>query len=196
MPPEQSDTVAALVEVWKKVVDTQQHFNTLQSELRKSGVTVVTGAIAVAGIAFKEKAIFLGFVVILCSLLVWGAFWAMDSLGYHRYLQGSVAAGTKLEKALRDKGVEVELGTSITAASHQVPCKWLLGSSTRRVRAFYLVIAFGQVLLGFMFLYAMRIQTSPEAPQKSEPPNVVVNPGPLSPPASTSRVPRPLSSNE
>jgi hypothetical protein len=42
------------IEIWKTIVDTQQHFNTLQVQLRNFSLTLLTAVFTVIGFAIKE----------------------------------------------------------------------------------------------------------------------------------------------
>lgn len=117
--------LAAQIEVWKKIVDVQQHFNDLELRIRNFALVVTGAFIGLGGYALKDG----GFVhlwgcrvsvsglVVACSILPLFAFYLMDRLWYHRLLDGAVQAATPVEGRLRDMGITVDLGPTISKAS-------------------------------------------------------------------------------
>lgn len=117
--------LAAQIEVWKKIVDVQQHFNDLELRIRNFALIVTGAFIGLGGYALKDG----GFVhlwgcrmsvsglVVACSILPLFAFYLMDRLWYHRLLDGAVQAATPVEGRLRDMGIIVDLGPTISRAS-------------------------------------------------------------------------------
>jgi hypothetical protein len=117
------DQLGAQVEVWKKIVDVQQHFNDLELRIRNFALIVTGAFLGLGGYAIKDgsSASFAGYsaasLIIAASLLPLGAFYLMDRLWYHRLLDGSVRAGIAAEQKLISLGVEVNLGSKISEAS-------------------------------------------------------------------------------
>lgn len=117
--------LAAQIEVWKKIVDVQQHFNDLELRIRNFALIVTGAFIGLGGYALKDG----GFVslwgcrvsvsglVVACAILPLLAFYLMDRLWYHRLLDGAVQAATPVEGRLRDMGITVDLGPTISKAS-------------------------------------------------------------------------------
>ena len=116
-----------LVEIWKIVIQVQQHFNTIEMTVRNIFATIVVALIAGVGYSVKEKlklTLFLGVDVSLSSVLCLAAFWItclfyfVDRYWYHRLLLGSVKEGLRLEEEISKHGdVSVHLGQQINAIS-------------------------------------------------------------------------------
>lgn len=159
MTPEVSDHV----EVWKKIVDVQQHFNDLELRIRNFALIVTGALIGLGGYALKEggSGSLLGIqfsvagLVVLCALLPLFAFYFMDRLWYHRLLMGSVKAADPAEKTLRALGLTVDLGGEISRAS---PFK-LWGRnvhSKHKINWFYGIMAVGIIVLGLILAFAVK----------------------------------------
>ena len=119
------DEVGAQVEIWKKIVDVQQHFNDLELRIRNFALIVTGAFLGLGGYAIKDG----GFesvsghhvssaaLIVGASLLPLIAFYLMDRLWYHRLLDGAVKAGTDAEAKLTSLGLTVDLGSRISKAS-------------------------------------------------------------------------------
>lgn len=119
------EKLEAQTEVWKKIVDVQQHFNDLELRIRNFALIVTGAFLGLGGYAIKDG----GFVnvagrdissaalIVGASLLPLVAFYLMDRLWYHRLLDGSVAAGISAESELKNLGVVVDLGVKISQSS-------------------------------------------------------------------------------
>lgn len=144
------DNISSQVEIWKKVVDVQQHFNDLELRIRNFALGVTGAFIGLGGYAVKEGGTALVFgchlsvasLVVGTSLLPLLAFYLMDRFWYHRLLDGSVNAAIPVEKALQDAGLTVDLGTKISEASPIKFLGWKMRSK-HKMDAFYLIIAIG-----------------------------------------------------
>lgn len=42
------------IEIWKKVIDVQQHFNSIEMQIRNFAVTILAGILAAAGLALRN----------------------------------------------------------------------------------------------------------------------------------------------
>jgi hypothetical protein len=97
--------LAALVEMWKTTIEVQQHFNDLEWKIRGLALTVLTGALGAAALALREGSTLLlggwrfslASMVLIAGLLVWLAFFFVDSVWYHRLLVGAVTEGMRIE---------------------------------------------------------------------------------------------------
>ncbi len=95
-----------LIEIWKKTIEVQQHFNDIGLKIRTAAVTVLSAFIAAIGFSIKENLIVtifdsqmaLSVVLSLGAMVVWWAFYFMDKNWYHRFLLGAVEYGEFLEK--------------------------------------------------------------------------------------------------
>src|ERR1700736_1648802 len=100
-----ADVKELSVEVWKTIVQVQQHFNDIEMRIRALAITVLTAGIGVAAVAIKDGkalAVFgwnlrLGAALIVITFLAWILFYLVDQIWYHRLLLSAVAQGEKLE---------------------------------------------------------------------------------------------------
>src|SRR4051812_47094932 len=89
------------VELWKKVVDVQMHFNDLQLRVRTLAFTVTAAFLALGGYALKDAGplgifnvhIPLAAVVIFSAVVPVFAFYFMERWWYHPLLAGAVFEG-------------------------------------------------------------------------------------------------------
>jgi hypothetical protein len=132
------------VDVWKKTIDVQQHFNDMQMRIRNFAVTLLVAIFGAAAVVLKDKANVGRFP--LAALLLWAgaggwfAFYLMDVFWYHKLLKGAVDHATSMESRLKSKIPGLDLSTTISAASpvYIFGCKRLPLRSTRRAHIFYL----------------------------------------------------------
>jgi len=152
---------AGQIEIWKKIVDVQQHFNDLELRIRNFALIVTGAFLGLGGYAIKDAGVvkLLGFEVSIAGLVVvsaifpLAAFYFMDRLWYHRLLDGSVYAGIEAETALKELGYKVDLGSKIKQHS---PFKlWLTKKtmihSAMKMNLFYAILA-GSLLVVSAFL--------------------------------------------
>ena len=127
MPGEldEGDRVALQVEVWKTVVDVQQHFNDIELKIRGLALTVITAVLGAVALALKDgtTVLFLGVrwklatIVIAFGVVIWRTFYQVDQVWYHRLLLGSVKQGIALEESLQAVVPGIELSKTIGAES-------------------------------------------------------------------------------
>jgi len=94
------------VEIWKKTVDVQQHFNDICLRIRNLAITVLTGFIAAIGLSLKDNifvelfgiSVSLAFLSAVGAFFVWLGFFFMDRFWYHQLLVGSVKYGLEIEE--------------------------------------------------------------------------------------------------
>lgn len=147
---ENEDDLALKIEVWKKVVDVQMHFNDLCLKVRSFAVSILGALLGAAAIAYR----FAGQVEVLClkiptasifigiSIVVWLAFFLMDRYWYHELLKGAVHHGQKIEDRLLARMPEIALAHSIRDQSHES----LKMNAAKKLNIFYLSIFAVQVL--------------------------------------------------
>ena len=127
-----SPLAAGQIEIWKKIVDVQQHFNDLELRIRnfRTWRSYRRISLAFGGYAIKDAGIInaFGLEVSIAGLVVFSAifplfaFYFMDRLWYHRLLDGAVTAGIEAESALKELGYKVDLGSKISEHSPFSPC--------------------------------------------------------------------------
>lgn len=159
------DEIGAHIEVWKKIVDVQQHFNDLELRIRNFALIVTGAFLGLGGYAIKDGG-FINFwgnqissaaFIIGASLLPLCAFYLMDRLWYHRLLDGAVRAGIDAEGELKKLSINVQLGTHIKDAS---PFKlWIFGKkvhSRHKMDGFYGLLAVAIILLAVTLAFAIK----------------------------------------
>jgi hypothetical protein len=167
----QSDEIELLklqVEIWKKVVQTQEHFNDLGLRIRNFGILLLAAFLGIGGYALKEQSyvpvlglnVSLAGLIVLSAVLPWKAFYLMDKFWYHRLLKGSVNAGIPIEAELKKRGLIAALGEHISKESKLPPIQkwWLLEWSNKPLRsddrmdAFYALVTRSIVLLSTVLI--------------------------------------------
>jgi len=162
------------IEIWKKIVDVQQHFNDLELRIRNFALVVTGAFLGLGGYAIKDAGVIQLFglsvsiagVVVFSAIFPLFAFYFMDRLWYHRLLDGAVAAGVEAETELKALGYKVDLGTKISIAS---PFKmWFFGSrnvrSKNKMDLFYGILLTSLLLVSAVLGFGVRPQgviTSP-----------------------------------
>jgi FMN phosphatase YigB (HAD superfamily) len=154
--------LSSVIDIWKKVVDVQQHFNDLELRIRNYALTLITAL--VAGIALLEKdktdlqvfgydipaSALLGVV----GILVLFAFYYMDKFWYHKLLKGAVKQGAFIENRYRNELPELGLTNSIGASSpHNLPWSKRQVHSDEKYRVFYLPLFLGLSLITFILFF-------------------------------------------
>ena len=150
-----------VIELWKKTIDVQQHFNDIEMKIRQFALTIVAAILGLAGISLKDPMLMTawGFtfpVAILllgAALMIWGAFYFMDRHWYHRLLIGAVKHGRNIEKRMVRYFPEIELTDAIGKAS---PMPFFGGKlhSSGKMNLFYGAGALGLVALMFSLAVA------------------------------------------
>jgi hypothetical protein len=113
------------VEVWKTIVQVQQHFNDIEMRIRALAITVLTAGIGLAAVAIKDGttlsvigvAVHLGAALLIITLLAWILFYFVDQVWYHRLLLGAVLHGERLERDFYAEIPGIGLTQAISAAS-------------------------------------------------------------------------------
>lgn len=169
------DDLTARIEIWKKIVDVQQHFNDLELRIRNFALIVTGAFLGLGGYAIKDggftniggKDISSASIIIGVSLVPLCAFYLMDRLWYHRLLDGAVRAGIEAEEQLivaqstgklnSDTVIRANLGAHIKQTS---PFKlWIFGStvhSRHKMDGFYSLLAVAIIALAITLAYATK----------------------------------------
>lgn len=182
-PDPPSPLAAGQIEIWKKIVDVQQHFNDLELRIRNFALVVTGAFLGLGGYAIKDAGIInaFGFEVSIAGLVVFSAifplfaFYFMDRLWYHRLLDGAVRAGIDAESALKDLGYKVDLGSKISERSPFT--MWLTKKqihSKTKMDMFYLMVAAALLIVAGCLGFGIRPQstTAPTASVGSVPAGV------------------------
>jgi phosphoglycolate phosphatase-like HAD superfamily hydrolase len=142
-----TDKFKSVVEVWKKTIDVQQHFNDIELRIRNFAITILLAAIGAAGFALKEnlKVSLIGLEIPLASILMLAGalallpLWFMDRHWYHRLLYGAVRHASIIEERHKRFLPEMGLSQRISDESPVKLWRWEL-HTTRKLDLFYLII--------------------------------------------------------
>lgn len=167
-----SDDIPSQVEVWKKIVEVQQHFNDLELRIRNFTLVLTGAFIGLGGYTIKDGGSVMLFgvrisvagLVVCSSLLPLLAFYLMDRLWYHRLLFGAVSAGYPVEGRLRDLGLKIDLVGEISRAS---PFQFFGRAvhSKHKMDGFYGILALGILALSLILGFGVTPVPSPAAPR-------------------------------
>lgn len=125
-PSESSDHAKLVVEIWKKIVQTQEHFNEMCMRVRTMFATVMAAILSLYGLILKNGETTIRaygmevnvFILLCFSISVTTyLFYFVDRHWYHRLLVGSVNQGSQIERDWAEKLPEIQLGSKISAAS-------------------------------------------------------------------------------
>jgi len=157
-----NNQVRLALDIWKTTIEVQQHFNTIEMQIRNFAVTVLTAALGAAALAYNQaqeaaaKAIAAGAssasynsivlfglmfspadMIVVAGLVAWAAFYFMDRWWYHRLLQGAVKHAQFIESQLKAELPAIALSNSIREASpFKVFGIWEIRSD-RKIDIFY-----------------------------------------------------------
>ncbi len=120
-----SARMVVAVDVWKKTVDVQQHFNDLELRIRNYAVTILAAILGLAAYGFKAglyvpilgRSLSVAAVISFAAIIPWSAFYLMDRYWYHRLLHGAVNHGLRIERRWQAVLPEITLTDSIGEAS-------------------------------------------------------------------------------
>ncbi|GAK85889.1 hypothetical protein JCM19238_3479 [Vibrio ponticus] len=149
------------VDVWKKIVDVQQHFNDLEMKVRNFGLLIISAFISAIGVSLKSQyeAAILGYEVpvaaflALGALVVWMLVFLVDVYWYHPLLKGAVLKGIEIEEQLKQDLPNIDLTQKIGSESAVSILGFKNVRSTTKAKIFYLGIA--GVLLSIVVLLLM-----------------------------------------
>ncbi len=138
------EDVKVCVEVWKKIIDVQQHFNEIELNIRNLAVTILVAVFGATGIVLKDgyKFDFFGYATsVSIWILVAGvvgllALYFMDRFWYHQFLYGAVEQAIYLEKRLKNILPEIALSSAIKRTS-PFKVKFLKIRSTTKITLLY-----------------------------------------------------------
>jgi hypothetical protein len=168
---------AGQIEIWKKIVDVQQHFNDRELRVRNFALIMTGAFLGLGGYAIKDGGMIDAFgiemsiagVVVLSAIIPLAAFYFMDRLWYHRLLEGTVKAGIEAESAIKALGYKVDLGSKISKFSPFT--LWLTNKrihSKTKMDIFYAMLFVGLLIVSACLGFGIRPQGSTPSPdQKS-----------------------------
>ncbi|WP_318437299.1 hypothetical protein [Photobacterium leiognathi] len=147
------------VEVWKKIIDVQQHFNDLEMKVRNFGLLIVSAFISAIGVSLKSQyeASIGGYSIPIASFLAFGAciVWLLvflvDVYWYHPLLKGAVSKGEQIEKQLKEHLPNIDLTCQIGKESAVSVFGVKNVRSTTKAKIFYLGI------VGVLFILALSL---------------------------------------
>jgi len=149
-----------IVDLWKKSVDVQQHFNDLELRIRNYAVTLLVAVLGATAFAMKEHLTFslwsinfsLGVPLLGAGLIGWLSFYSLDRWGYHRLLYGAVKHGRYIEERLARTLPEITLARAIGRESPIKIWRWTIHSA-RKIDMFYgLISLMLLVMIGFLLI--------------------------------------------
>ncbi|RTL51868.1 MAG: hypothetical protein EKK40_10205 [Bradyrhizobiaceae bacterium] len=120
-----SDRLSAkeIVDLWKTAIEVEQHFNTVEMNVRNIFATIVVALIAGVGYTIKEKIGLIcgiSFAPVLClaAIFMTALFYFVDRYWYHRLLIGAVKEATRLEEEIsKMSDVHIRLSQQISEFS-------------------------------------------------------------------------------
>lgn len=160
------------IEIWKKTVDVQQHFNDLEMRIRNFAITVFGALIAGVSFTYQQRlemsiygvTLSAGIGLVAAAALAWTGFFVMDRYWYHILLKGAVSHASKIESRYKDRIPEIGLGKSISEVSRNVRLFCIPMNSDRRLTSFYII---GYLILGILF--AALLFAAPKSTQVTSP---------------------------
>jgi hypothetical protein len=122
----------SIVDIWKTIVEVQQHFNEIAMKIRGLFITLVIAIGAAQGflierrfaIPFRSVTILYANIVPLLGVLACYLFYFVDRFWYHRLLLGSVLQGGFIEKKYESELPELGLGSKISDQSPVQLTNW------------------------------------------------------------------------
>lgn len=154
--PIDKEDYANVIELWKKTVDVQQHFNDIELKIRQFALTITAAIFGLSAVSLRDPMMMtigdatfpVAIILLTAGLLIWGAFYFMDRHWYHMLLLGAVTHGRNIEKRMVRYFPEIELTEVIGKASPiSLPfCDFKLHSSGK-MNLFYGFGALGLIVL-------------------------------------------------
>ena len=149
------ENIPHVLDIWKKVVDVQQHFNEIELKIRNFAVTIYTFFLGGIGycvyneikISDRPVASFLAFVGAIAIF----AFFYMDKYWYHQFLKGASKTAGQIENKWIKVLPELKLSTKISDESHVgLFCKKT--KSDRKYYFFYGLLIIPLIAIGIILL--------------------------------------------
>jgi len=157
-----------VLDIWKKTIDVQQHFNDLELRIRNYAVTVLAAVFSLAALGLKEqmevtiwgRPTTLAVPLLVAGAIGWAAFYFMDRLWYHRLLYGAIKHGQRIEENYGHYLPELGLTGAIAlespliikkAGSFRITNEWKI-RTPRKIDIFYGAML-ALILIMIIFFY-------------------------------------------
>lgn len=149
------ENISSIIEIWKKVVDAQQHFNEIELKIRNLAVTIYTFLLGGIGYCISNEIEIKGFsaasLLAFIGVFTIFAFFYMDKYWYHRFLKGAGKTVGDIEKKWNKILPELNLSTQIRIEGH----KGLFCNNTnsdKKYYFFYGLLLFPLLAIGIILL--------------------------------------------
>jgi len=155
------DVLNAKIDIWKKIIDVQMHFNELEMKVRNFALLIVSAFIGGVGFSLKDDLRVTHWNVPLASIFLFAAafvcvvFYFVDRFWYHPLLKGAVNQGVLVESSIIASGfAEVALTSAIGKASGiKLPLIKKELHSSKKILILYLSMALLFVVLAVAMLF-------------------------------------------
>ncbi|WP_272572268.1 hypothetical protein [Providencia sp. PROV258] len=133
------------VDVWKTVIETQEHFNDLEMKVRNFGILILSAFIGATGVTFNSDSVFyfFGYEILISAIfsfgaaVIWWLFYFVDIYWYHPLLLGAVKQGLKIESELESIIPGITLTKQIGESSPRDFLFFKKIHSTTKAKIFY-----------------------------------------------------------
>ncbi|HBU63715.1 MAG: hypothetical protein CMH91_08295 [Oceanicaulis sp.] len=159
-PPHEPATLTEIIEVWKKVVEVQMHFNDMGMRARNFVVLLLGAYLAAIGIALDESVTasffgieaHLGFWLSPLAILIIACFAIIDFFWFSRLLSGAVRHGEYIEKRVEASFPELSLARKIRETNEDGKFFFFWKpTSKKKLATFYMVLIFAVLISAIMF---------------------------------------------
>ncbi|KHT31883.1 hypothetical protein [Pectobacterium carotovorum] len=162
------------VDIWKQVINTQQHFNDLGMKIRNFAILILSAFIGAIGVSFKSgysMPIFgyptsVSTILSFGAALIWLLFFFVDVYWYHPLLVGAVKKGMDIEKNIGDELKDIINLTHYVGKESPVKIRKLELHSKHKAKVFYLGV-FSILIFSSVFLIFL------DTPEKKDKPEVL-----------------------
>jgi len=112
-----SDQRRSIIEIWKTVVEVQQHFNEIGMKIRSLFITIVVAIAAAQGFLLGKGMILFATLMPVFGIVATFLFYFIDRFWYHQLLKGAEEQGKMIEGKYKDDLPELCLGAKISEYS-------------------------------------------------------------------------------
>jgi hypothetical protein len=158
LPGKNCDDPEHVIEVWKKTIDLQMHFNEMCLGIRRTAITVMGVLMGAGALAFRfggQVQLFgisqsVAAVFIAIAFFVWGSFYLMDRYWYHELLRASVTYAETLDQPAKACGLNVKL--NLSEKIREANRSSLNMSGGAKINLFYGIVAVGLAVAFFLLV--------------------------------------------